>query len=55
MVETCLLTASRHARLSFKGTVMKIEKALINDCLRVSKVSLKFRVPTFHNFAVTYP
>ena len=23
----------------FKGTVMQIEKALINDCLRVSKVS----------------
>ena len=24
---------------SVKGTVMQIEKALINDCLRVSKVS----------------
>ena len=24
---------------SFKGTVMQLEKALINDCLRVSKVS----------------
>ena len=23
--------------LKFKGTVMQIEKALINDCLRVSK------------------
>ena len=25
----------------FKGTVMQIEKALINDCLRVSEVSKK--------------
>ena len=25
--------------LNIKGTVMQIEKALINDCLRVSKVS----------------
>ena len=25
-------------------TVMQIEKALINDCLRVSKVSWKFRI-----------
>ena len=24
---------------NFKGTVMQIEKALTNDCLRVSKVS----------------
>ena len=33
---------------------MKIEKALINDCLRVSKVSWKFRIRTIYNFAVIY-
>ena len=27
--------------LSLKGTFMQIEKALINDCVQVSKVSLK--------------
>ena len=31
---------------SIKGTVMQIEKALVNDRLRVSKVSLKFRIVT---------
>ena len=31
---------------------MQIEKALINDRLRVSKVSWKFRTPTIYNFAV---
>ena len=36
----------------FKGTVMQTEKALINDRLRVSKVSLKFHIPIIHNFAV---
>ena len=30
-----------------KGTVIQIEKALINDCLSVSKVSWKFRIPIF--------
>ena len=34
---------------------MQIEKALISDRLRVSKVSLKFRIPTMYNFAVIYP
>ena len=29
-----------------KGTDMQTEKALIYDLLRVSKVSLKFRIPT---------
>ena len=38
-----------------KGAVMRIEKALINDRLRVSKVSWKFRIPTISNFAVIYP
>ena len=27
----------------------QIKKALINDHLRVSKLSLKFRIPTIHN------
>ena len=39
----------------FKGTVMQIEKARINDRLPVSKVSWKFRIPTIYNFAVIYP
>ena len=38
-----------------KGAVMRIEKALINDRLRVSKISWKFRIPTISNFAVIYP
>ena len=38
-----------------KGTVMQIEKALINDRLRVSKVSWKFHIPTIYNFEVIYP
>ena len=38
-----------------KGTVIQIEKALINDRLRVSKVSWKFYIPTIYNFAVIYP
>ena len=33
-----------------KGTVMQIENALINDRLRVSKVSRKFRIPSIYNF-----
>ena len=37
-----------------KVTVMQIEKALINDPLRASKVSLKFRIPTIFKFAVIY-
>ena len=39
----------------FKGIVMQIEQALINDHLRVSKVSWKFRIPTIYNFVVIYP
>ena len=39
----------------FKGTVMQIEKRLINDSLRVSKVSWKFRIPNIYNFVVNYP
>ena len=30
----------------------QIKNALINDCLRVSKVSLKFYIPTNYNFDV---
>ena len=33
-----------------KGTIMQIEKALINDRLCVSKVSCKFCIPTICNF-----
>ena len=31
---------------AFKGTVMEIKKALVNDRLRVSKVSWKLSIPT---------
>ena len=34
---------------------MQIEKALIDDRLRVSNASWKFHIPTIYNFAVTYP
>ena len=33
---------------------MQIEKAQINDRLRVSKVSIKFGIPTIYNFVVIY-
>ena len=38
-----------------KGTVMQIEKALINDRLHSSKVSRNFSIPTIYNFAIIYP
>ena len=31
---------------------MQLKKALINDRLRVSKLSGKFRIPAIYNFAV---
>ena len=34
--------------------LMQIKKARINDRLRVSKVSRKFRIPTIFNFAVIH-
>ena len=34
---------------------MQIEKALINDRLRASKVSWKFYIPIIYNLAVIYP
>ena len=41
--------------LLVEGTVMQIEKALIYDPLRVSKVSWRFRIPTILKFAIIYP
>ena len=38
-----------------KSTVKQIEKELIYDRLRVSKVYLKFRIPTIYSFAVIFP
>ena len=38
-----------------KGIVMQIEKALISDGLRVSKVSWKFSILIIYNFAVIDP
>ena len=46
--------AHKHSTF-MKVTVMQIEKALMNDRLRVSKISWKFRIPTIYNFAVIYP
>ena len=40
---------------AFKGTVMQIKKALINDRFRVSKVLGESRIPTIYNFAAIYP
>ena len=34
---------------------MQIEKTLINENLRVSKISWKFHIPTIYNFSVVYP
>ena len=34
---------------------MQVKKGLTDNCLRVSKVSSKFRIPTIYNFAVIYP
>ena len=39
----------------FKGTVMQIEKAQINELLRASKIFWEFGIPTIYNFAVIYP
>ena len=36
----------------FKSTVMQIDKALINERLRLSKVFRKFRISITYNFAV---
>ena len=33
---------------------MQVEKALIDDRLRISKVSGKSHIPTIYNFAVIY-
>ena len=41
--------------MAVKGTVMQTEKVLVNDCLHVSKVSWKFCIPIFFNFAVISP
>ena len=41
--------------MALKATVMEIEKALINDHLRVSKLSWKVHIPTIYNFAVNHP
>ena len=41
--------------IHIKGAVMQIKKALVNDRLRVSKLSRKFCVPAIYNFPVIYP
>ena len=39
-------------QITLKVQSWKLKKAPINDRLRVSKVSLKFHIPTIYNFAV---
>ena len=39
---------------NLNGTVIQIEKALINDRWRVSKGSSKFRIPTIYNLTVIF-
>ena len=40
--------------MMYTNTAMQIEKAMINNRLRVLKVSLKFRIPTIHTFSIIY-
>ena len=40
--------------IQIKGAAMQIEKALINDRLRVSKMYSGFHITTICNFAVIY-
>ena len=40
---------------NLKDIVMQIEKALMNDRLRIFKASWKFRIPFIDNFAIIYP
>ena len=49
------LTSFQLYSILLKDTVTQIEKALINDRLRVSKVSSKFLIPTIYNFSIIYP
>ena len=45
-----------HTTVSIEGTVMQIEKALINDRLHdVAKVPWKSCIPTIYNFAIICP
>ena len=49
----CKINDELQMLFSIKGTVMQIEKPIINDRLRVSKVFWKH--PTIYSFAVIYP
>ena len=40
---------------SLKVQYANWKTALINDCLRLSKVSSQFRIPAIYNFSVVYP
>ena len=46
---------TRATSIFLKVTVMQIEKPLINDRLRVSKIPWRFRIPTIYNSEVIYP
>ena len=45
----------REKKLICLKVQIQIEKALVNDCLHVSKTSWKFRIPTIYHFGVIYP
>ena len=47
--------ASLVPNIILKGSVMQIEKTLINDRLYILKVSWKFCITTIYNSAVIYP
>ena len=51
----CFLVTAQTRKFAFKSIVMQTEKTLINDPLRVSKISWKFRIPIAYNFAVIDP
>ena len=51
----CVLLLRKHKLDCFanvEGTVMQIKKALMNDCLCISKVPWNFRISTIYNFAL---
>ena len=48
------LSSTQNSQRWIKGAVTQVEKALVKDCVRVSK-SLKFHIPTIYNFVVIYP
>ena len=53
-INEMIVNPDKFQAIFVKGTVMQIEKALINDCLHVWKASWKFHIPSIYDFAVIY-